>query len=181
MIISSILAVDKDFNIGYNNNLLYHYKDDMKWFKGITSYKTVIMGRNTYESIPIPLKNRNVIIVSDTMYKNRNEVPSNHYVVNSLEIALTFSESIESKEVIICGGKRLFLDSTEFVDKVYLTEFENNLLYNDEYISIPEYKNFLSDKMERVYLDKINSDFVNVIPENTTREMAISFSIYNRK
>ena len=55
---SLIVAIGKNNEIGKNNQLLWHIPEDLKNFKKITTGKTVIMGKNTYESIGNPLPNR---------------------------------------------------------------------------------------------------------------------------
>ena len=54
-----IAAVDEDFGLGKNNKLAWDYPSDMRHFKRITSntetpglQNAVIMGRNTWESLP---------------------------------------------------------------------------------------------------------------------------------
>ena len=61
---SLIVAVGKNNEIGKNNQLLWHIPEDLKNFKKITAGKTVIMGRNTYESIGRALPNRKNIVLS---------------------------------------------------------------------------------------------------------------------
>lgn len=46
-----IVAVDKNWAIGYKNDLLVSIPDDMKFFRETTG-KVVIMGKNTLESFP---------------------------------------------------------------------------------------------------------------------------------
>ena len=64
--ISAIVAVNEDWGIGYNNDLLEHIPADLKFFKTMTTGKTVVMGLNTWNSLPKkPLPNRfNIIIES---------------------------------------------------------------------------------------------------------------------
>ena len=65
--IKIIVAVDENGAIGRNNDLLFHIKDDLKNFKILTTNNTVVMGRNTWESLPIkPLPNRENIVLTTT-------------------------------------------------------------------------------------------------------------------
>jgi dihydrofolate reductase len=52
MKISLIAAVDNQFAIGKNNQLLCHLPADLKMFRELTTGRTVIMGRRTFESLP---------------------------------------------------------------------------------------------------------------------------------
>ena len=64
--ISCIAAVNNDYGIGKNGNLLFHLKEDMERFKELTTGKTVIMGRKTLDSLPggKPLPNRDNIVIT---------------------------------------------------------------------------------------------------------------------
>ena len=61
-----IVAVDKNWGIGKNNDLLVSIPADMKMFRTETSGKVVVMGRKTLESFPggLPLKNRTIVVHS---------------------------------------------------------------------------------------------------------------------
>ena len=61
---SIIVAIGKNREIGKGNKLLWHIPEDLKNFKEITTGKTVIMGRKTFESIGRPLPNRKNIVLS---------------------------------------------------------------------------------------------------------------------
>ena len=47
-----IAAVDRNWAIGYKNELLVRIPEDQKWFRETTTGKAVIMGRKTLESFP---------------------------------------------------------------------------------------------------------------------------------
>ena len=81
-----IVAVDENWAIGYNNELLVSIPDDMKFFRETTTGKVVIMGRKTLESFPggRPLKNRvNIVITKKEDYEVDGAV-----VVHSVEEAV---------------------------------------------------------------------------------------------
>ena len=64
--ISTIVAVDNNWGIGFNGDLLEHIPEDLKYFKELTSGNIVVMGRKTWDSLPKkPLPNRfNIVITS---------------------------------------------------------------------------------------------------------------------
>jgi dihydrofolate reductase len=72
--ISAIVAVDKNWGIGFNNDLLEHIPEDLKRFKELTTGNTVIMGRKTWDSLPKkPLPDRlNIIITSNPKENEEN-------------------------------------------------------------------------------------------------------------
>ena len=68
----AIVAVDKKWGIGKNNDLLFSLKEDMKFFRETTKGKVVVMGANTLRSFPNgnPLKNRINIVLSSTIKRD---------------------------------------------------------------------------------------------------------------
>lgn len=106
--------------IGKNNALPWHHPEDLKKFKEITQGKTVIMGRNTYESIGRPLPNRaNIVISSKAM---QSDYPEGVGIVRSLEYALSLCRNQD--EVFIIGGQSLYEQALPLCDKLYLTHIE---------------------------------------------------------
>lgn len=71
---SLIAAVSKkNSGIGFQNKLPWHFKEDLEHFKRITTGKTVIMGRKTWQSLPKqPLPGRTNYIVSKTLLRSAN-------------------------------------------------------------------------------------------------------------
>jgi dihydrofolate reductase len=119
--ISLIVAHASNNVIGKNNALPWYIPEDLKHFKNITTGHTVIMGRNTYESIikrlGKPLPNRKNIVVSSTLDAEQPEMT----VVGSLEKALEISSS--APEVFIIGGEKLYKAALESgrVQRMYIT------------------------------------------------------------
>ncbi len=82
MQISLIAAIGQNFEIGANNDLLWHLPIDFKWFIQHTKGKPVLMGRKTMESLGKPLKNRLNLVLSRS---NPNLVEGFHLVSNITE------------------------------------------------------------------------------------------------
>ena len=71
--LSAIVAVDNNWGIGFNNKLLERIPEDLKHFKSLTTDNIIIMGRNTWDSLPTkPLSNRITIVVTSTPEKTIN-------------------------------------------------------------------------------------------------------------
>ena len=63
--IGILVAVSPEGVIGKDNSIPWHYSADLKRFKRLTVDNTVIMGRNTWESLPVkPLPNRRNIVIT---------------------------------------------------------------------------------------------------------------------
>lgn len=114
--ISLIAAVSKNGVIGKDGNLPWRLKDELKFFTDTTIGGNIIVGRKTYLAIGRPLEGRNTIIVS----KNKNLKVEGCTVSNSLAEALEFSK-LNGKEIFIGGGAKLYSDSFEIADRIYLT------------------------------------------------------------
>ncbi|MEM4994750.1 dihydrofolate reductase [Priestia sp. SB1] len=123
MSISLIVAADERGAIGVNNQLLCKLKGDLKYFKEKTKNHTVVMGRNTYESIGKPLPNRtNIVLTSDVHYDPDEEV----YTYNSLsELMNDYNESENDEEVFVIGGSSLYELFLPIADTVYLTRIHH--------------------------------------------------------
>lgn len=134
--ISIVVAHADNLVIGKDNDLPWYIPEDLKHFKHLTENHTVIMGRNTYNSIlsriSKPLPNRTSIIISSTLDDPRVTV------VKSVEGALSVIK--DDDEVFVIGGSRLyreFLDRN-LVDKMYITQVQAEVI-GDTYF--PSYSN----------------------------------------
>ena len=68
--IAAIVAVNNNWGIGYNGDLLEHIPADLKNFRKLTENNIVVMGRKTWDSLPKkPLLNRSNIIITNTIKK----------------------------------------------------------------------------------------------------------------
>jgi dihydrofolate reductase len=117
----AILAKDDKWGIGLNQSLPWpHNPADMKWFKQTTLNKTVIMGRNTWESLGKykPLPNRvNIVITSST---DPIEGVDFQYSLEQFEQILTESPA-QFNDAWIIGGAQLFHHLIDHVDELRLT------------------------------------------------------------
>lgn len=116
--ISIIVAIAEDFGIGKNNDLLAYVSDDLKRFKKITSGHTVIMGRNTYLSLPNgALPNRQNIVITD----KRDESFDKCTMVHSIDEAIDACP--DNAESFVIGGAMIYKQFYPVADRLYLTKF----------------------------------------------------------
>ena len=120
MSFSIIVAVDKEWGIGRNNQLLAHLPSDLKWFKKNTLEHTVIMGRITYESIGKALPRRRNIVLSRSL----SSLPDAQ-VAHSLEQVIQFINPHE--ENFIIGGAQIYRLFLPLTDKLYITHIHASL------------------------------------------------------
>lgn len=123
MKVSLIVAVSKNGVIGKDNDLIWHFPKDMRFFKDTTLGHHVIMGRKNFESIPhkySPLPDRtNIVITRKNDYQAKGCI-----TVNSLEEALKIAKKNQDPEPFIIGGGQIYKLALEknLVDKIYLTK-----------------------------------------------------------
>ena len=115
MTLSLIVAVGENGVIGRDNALPWHISEDLRYFKQVTSGKTVIMGRKTFQSIGRPLPNRsNIVVTRDPAFHAEGVT-----VAHGLDEALS---QAGGNEAMVIGGISLFLEALPRADRFYLTE-----------------------------------------------------------
>jgi len=117
-IISLIAAVDENFGLGKNNQLLCHLPADLAHFKKNTMGKPIIMGRKTFESIGKPLPGRLNIVLSKKVPKFEGSE-----VYTSLTSAMERLKGVA--EVMIIGGAELFGEALPLANRIYLTRIHH--------------------------------------------------------
>ena len=119
MTINIIAAVAKNRAIGFENKLIYWLPNDLKRFKALTTGHTIIMGRNTYLSLPKgALPNRRNVVLSSTI----SELPGCD-VYPTLDAALKSCRPDE--DIYIIGGARVYEQAISMADRLCLTEVDD--------------------------------------------------------
>lgn len=117
--ISIIAAVAKNRAIGYKNKLIYWLPNDLKRFKALTTGHTIIMGRNTFLSLPKgALPNRRNIVLS----RSTKAFPGCD-VYPSLEEAL--AHCTKDEDIYIIGGASVYKQALAVADRLCLTEIDD--------------------------------------------------------
>ena len=138
--ISIIAAVARNRAIGYQNKLIYWLPDDLKRFKQLTTGHTIVMGRNTFLSLPKgALPNRRNIVLSTT----QSTFPGCD-VYTSLEEALNHCRPDE--DIYIIGGASVYAQAMPFADRLCLTEIDDTPAEADTFF--PPYDNWQEEKRE---------------------------------
>jgi dihydrofolate reductase len=108
-----IVACDPKGGIGYENKLPWSkIEGDLPRFKELTTGKTIVMGRNTYESLPIrPLPNRFNIVVSSKEIEGVVTLPN-----------ISIRDNISLKEAWMIGGAKLINTNWWCLDEIHLTK-----------------------------------------------------------
>ncbi len=114
--LSIIVAFASNNAIGKDNDLLWHISDDLKRFKSLTQGHTVIMGRNTWNSLPRrPLpKRRNIILTHNT-----------DFFADGAEVAHSVSQALQmvanEEEAFVMGGAAIYQQFLPLTQRLYVT------------------------------------------------------------
>jgi len=119
MKISMIVAYGKNWEIGLDNQMLWHISEDFKNFKAITSGHHILMGRKTFESIGKPLPNRTSIVLSKKGFSQDGV-----HTFSDIQEAFNFARENAEEELFIIGGANIYETLFPYVDKMYLSEVD---------------------------------------------------------
>ena len=155
--INIVAAVGKNNELGRGNDLIWHIKEDLKNFKDLTMGKYIVMGKNTYESLPRHLEGRKYVVLSSSLDNIDNGI-----LFKDFDKLLEFVNNLD-EEVMIIGGARVYRLFLPYATKLYLTEID-------------------SEEKADVYFPKFNKDNYtrNVVSSNEVNGLKYSFVIYER-
>ena len=145
--INGIVAVAKNFAIGKDGKLPWHYAADLKFFKETTTNHAIVMGFNTWKSIGKPLPNRLSIVLSRS---NSIENQPNVLLARSVEEVVALSKYL-SGDLYIIGGAETYKNFAAAIEKWFVTEIPETVEDADAFMPA----NFLDgfDLQEKRQLD----------------------------
>lgn len=118
--ISAIVAVDNNWGIGFNGDLLEHIPEDLKYFKQLTTGNVVVMGRKTWDSIPVkPLKDRLNIVIS---HQPKGPLGDMSFSIPIEEAKTRIEIAGNDEEWFIIGGGTIYKELLPYCDRVYVTK-----------------------------------------------------------
>lgn len=130
--ISIIVATGKNGEIGVKGKMPWHIPDDLRHFKHITMHHPVIMGRKTWDSLPIkPLPGRRNIVIS----RHALLLPKGAEGATSLQQALDLTRA--EREIFIIGGGEIYQQALPFASRLYLTRIFAECQEADTFFPLP--------------------------------------------
>jgi dihydrofolate reductase len=119
--ISLIVAVSTNNVIGVHGELPWHISEDLRRFRELTTGKTLVMGRKTFDSIGQPLpKRRNIVITRDP-----------EFTAPGCDIAASPDAAIEaageSTEIMVIGGSQIYAAFLPRARRIYLTRIHAHI------------------------------------------------------
>ncbi len=134
---SLIACIGKNRELGKGGNLVFHIKEDMKFFKETTMGYKIVMGRKTWETFPGKLPGRTNIVVSSSDFEGPDEVIH--------DIDKFIAENRDSdEEIFIIGGGKIYAEFLPVASKLYLTEVDTEDPAADTFF--PEFDKELYDR-----------------------------------
>ncbi len=129
MILSMIVAMGPNREIGLQGKIPWHHSDDLKHFKKITLGHHMVMGRKTFESIGRVLPKRTTLILSrDQEFLKKCQDKSfgegEYFAFSSLDEAMNFAKSRGEEELFLCGGGEIYQQYFSLVKRLYLSKIE---------------------------------------------------------
>ena len=150
--IGMIAAIGKNRELGKDNKLLWRVPNDMKFFKRTTMDHKVIMGMNTYKSLPpTGLPGRELIVLT---HQQKSDTENVKFVSSVDQILEDYLDSDE--EVFIIGGASIYKQFLPHVKYMYITELDFECLTADVY-----YPDFNKDEWHPNLLEEGNSNNID--------------------
>lgn len=137
MKIIGIVAAARNFAVGKDGKLPWHYSADLKFFKQTTSNHAVVMGFNTWRSIGKPLPNRLNIVLSRSQ---KIESQPNVLLLRSKLELLALSKYLNC-DLFVVGGAKTYENFADVIDKWIVTEIPATVADADTFMA----ENFLED------------------------------------
>ena len=138
-----IAAIGKNNELGYNNNLIWKFKEDMQFFKENTMGKSIVMGRKTLESLPKLLPGRKHIVISRRIREEDSEIKYFSSIQNFIQYALA-----QDEEIMVIGGASIYKELLPYSDKMLLTEID------DEHIADAFFPEFDKEEWDSTLLSE---------------------------
>jgi dihydrofolate reductase len=153
--LSIIAAINDNYVIGKENKMLWNIQSDLKRFKNLTTGKTIVMGRKTFESLPGILPNRKHIVIT----KNKDYSIESKDVIIIKDISEIIKLKNLSEEIFIIGGGEIYLQFLPFCRRLYITKVRDR-------------------QKGDAYFPKFNMNEYKVIEKQTVNEKSVQYSFF---
>lgn len=135
-----IAAVGKNSELGRRNDLIWHIKEDLNFFKSVTMNHHMLMGKNTYLSLPKLLPGRTHMVLTT---KGENSFPKEVICIRSLAEFNLLKKQIDD-DIYVIGGASVYNEMINYADYMLLTLIDDECLDADVYF--PKFNDELYEK-----------------------------------
>lgn len=135
--LSIVAAVDCSGTLAANGVIPWHCKEDMRNFSRLTANSLCIVGRTTYEQLPL-LSNRQLIVLTrhvPVLAANKNAIYCKS--IPSLCDRIYRLTNGRHDEVFVIGGRSIYEQLLPFSTRVYLTVINSAEGYEGDIITFP--------------------------------------------
>ena len=155
---SIIAAIGKNRELGKNGGLVFHIKEDMKFFKDTTLNHKVVMGYKTWSSLPNKLPKRKNIVVSYEPVKDAD------LTIDNLSKFIKENKDTD-EEIFIIGGGMIYSEFIKYAKNLYLTEIDASV--QDADVFFPDFNKSKYDK--------------TIIKKGSENDLTYTFAKYIKK
>ena len=158
--ISAIVAVDENWGIGFNGELLEKIPEDMKQFRLLTHKRTILMGRKTWNSLPKkPLPDRLNLVIT----RGKRKFDNMTIFINMEEAKVLAKEATKNHndEWFVIGGGQIYKELLPLCDRVYVTKIFKSHNNVDTYFPMLEQKEWeITHKSEILTFNDLQYQFL---------------------
>lgn len=159
-----VAITEKTRAIGKDGDMIYHLREDLKYFKNTTIGHTIVMGTKTFYSFPNgALPNRKNIVLT-----RGNDIFLNAHTLHSKEEVLEYAKTNPDEKIFIVGGDTLYHQFIENASKLYIT-----IIDEDEKV---EADSFFPEIDKHIWKEISKSEYI--ISDNSPR---YRFVVYERR
>lgn len=148
-----IVAVDKNWAIGYKDNLLVRIPNDQKFFRDTTMGHAIVLGRKTLAGFPngLPLAGRTNIILS----RNPDFKVKNGVIVHGLEELAAALSKFAPEDVYVCGGEQIYEMLLPYCEYAHVTKIDYAYQADAHFPDLDNLDNWelIGDSEEQTYFD----------------------------
>ena len=116
----AILAMAKNRCIGIEGKIPWHIPNDFRWFKEFTTGKKLIVGKNTFDTLPM-LKNREILVLTRKVEELSHI--SNQYLINKNDLTGKIINDVSDldPDIIVAGGAKTYVRLLPYITEFYVT------------------------------------------------------------
>lgn len=158
----AILSADLNWGIGRDGELLQRVPEDMKFFRKMTAGKIVVMGRETFESLPgrQPLKDRINIVLS----RSADYCDDRLIMCRSVDDLFIELGKYDPDDIFVIGGESVYTQLLPYCSEAFVTRFEKEFDADRHFPDLDAMENWvLAEKSERHFYNDMGFRFLKYI------------------